>query len=114
MKSIAAALLVVLAVAYVVATPAHGLSCGDVDLLVVPCVRYLTGAEKTPSASCCAGVKQLKVLPKDTNERRFACSCVKQAAGAISGLKDDAVANLPAACGTLLPFSISLNFDCNR
>jgi Protease inhibitor/seed storage/LTP family len=114
MKGITAALLVTLAVAYVLTTPTHALSCSDVDLCVAPCVGYLTGTEKAPSASCCAGVKQLKVLPKDTTERRFACSCVKKAAGAISGLKDDAVANLPAACGTPLPFSISLGFNCNR
>lgn len=114
MKGVAAALLVVVAVAYLVASPTHALSCGDVDLCVAPCVGYLTGEEKAPSGSCCAGVKQLTKLPKNTTERRFACSCMKQAAGQISGLKDDAVANLPAACGTPLPFSISTNFNCNR
>ncbi|KAJ3688736.1 hypothetical protein LUZ61_017900 [Rhynchospora tenuis] len=113
MKAIFAALLVALAVSYVVAAPNYAISCGEVDLCMEPCVKYLTGGQKEPSENCCTGVKKLKGTLKNTEERRFACNCMKQAAHGISGLKDDAITNLPEACHTPLPFSISMNFDCN-
>ncbi|KAJ3688735.1 hypothetical protein LUZ61_017899 [Rhynchospora tenuis] len=113
MKGVLAALLVTLQVAYVVGRPSHTMSCSEVDLCVAPCVRYLTREQKEPSEDCCKGVKRLKGMPKNTEERRFACSCVKQAAHGISGLKDDAVMKLPTACDTPLLFSISMDFDCN-
>ncbi|KAJ1694984.1 hypothetical protein LUZ63_011682 [Rhynchospora breviuscula] len=114
MKGVFVALFVTLSVAYVVARPNHTLSCGEVDLCMAPCVRYLTRKQKEPSGECCTGVKQLKGMPKNTQERRFACNCMKQAALVFSGLKDDAVANLSDACHAPLLFPIDMNCDCNR
>ncbi|KAJ4816451.1 Non-specific lipid-transfer protein [Rhynchospora pubera] len=109
-----ASLFCALLVANLAAYPSEAaITCMDVDMCVAPCVSYLTGAESSPTADCCKGVERLKSLPSSTDERRFACSCVKQAASKIANLKDDAVKSLPAACKTPLPFPISLEFDCS-
>jgi Protease inhibitor/seed storage/LTP family len=77
---------------------------------VAPCLSYLTGSQSSPSAACCEGVKKLKSLPSSTDEKRFACDCVKQAAAKFSNIKDDAVKGLPTACGTFFhsPSALSL------
>lgn len=113
--TVAAALAVALAVAFLAAaTPAHGVvTCADVDACLQPCVGYVTGKEAAPPAECCAGVKRLRTLPTGTGERRFACDCVKKAAARFQGLKSDAIRDLPATCGSPLPFPLSLDFDCN-
>lgn len=109
----AATIICALLIAYVVANPSEAITCMDVDMCVAPCMSYLTGAESSPSAACCEGVKRLKSLPSSTDEKRFACNCVKQAASKIADIKDDAIKGLPTACGTPLPFPISLQFDCS-
>ncbi|XP_015695897.2 non-specific lipid-transfer protein A-like [Oryza brachyantha] len=88
-------------------------TCGDVDASLLPCVAYLTGKEAAPSAACCAGVKRLRTLPVGTAERRFACDCVKKAAARFKGLNGDAIRDLPANCGSPLPFPLTLDFDCS-
>ncbi|KAJ3695449.1 hypothetical protein LUZ60_000826 [Juncus effusus] len=91
----------------------HALSCMDVDMCVAPCVGYLTGGQSSPSTECCDGVKKLRTLPSNTAEKRFACNCVKSAASHMSNINDNAVKSLPTACGSPLPFPISLEFDCS-
>jgi Protease inhibitor/seed storage/LTP family len=109
----AATLICALLIAYLAASPGEAITCMDVDLCVAPCISYLTGSQSSPSAACCEGVKKLKSLPSSTDEKRFACNCVKQAAAKFSNIKEDAVKGLPTACGTPLPFPISLQFDCS-
>ncbi|OAY75544.1 Non-specific lipid-transfer protein [Ananas comosus] len=115
MKTLVASLLLTLLVAYVAAERAHEMSCTDVDMCIAPCISYLTGEQQSPAPACCNGLKKLRTLAAGTTaERRFACNCIKQAAAHLKNLKDDAVSKLPAACGTPLPFPISLEYDCSR
>ncbi|KAJ3699032.1 hypothetical protein LUZ61_002737 [Rhynchospora tenuis] len=110
----AGTLICALLIAYLAAYPSEAaITCMDVDMCVAPCINYLTGAQSSPTTECCDGVKKLKSLPSSTAEKRFACSCVKQAASKIANINDNAVKSLPTACGTPLPFPISLEFDCS-
>ncbi|RCV30194.1 hypothetical protein SETIT_6G074400v2 [Setaria italica] len=116
-KGVAAAVIVVAAMAFLVVTmaarPAEGaVTCAEVDSNLRPCVGYVTGKEAAPPAECCAGVKRIRALPSGTVERRQACECVKQAAAKFPGLNADAIRDLPARCGSPLPFPLTLNFDC--
>ncbi|OEL27070.1 hypothetical protein BAE44_0011913 [Dichanthelium oligosanthes] len=97
----------------VAARPAEGtVTCAEVDANLRPCVGYVTGKEAAPPAECCAGVKRIRVMPSGAAERRQACECVKQAAARFEGLNVDAIRELPAQCGSPLPFPLALNFDC--
>ncbi|XP_072993096.1 non-specific lipid-transfer protein A-like [Typha latifolia] len=113
MKGVAAALILALAMAHLIVGPSNAISCGDVDMCLLPCVSYLTGQRPTPAAACCDGVNKLKSMATTTPDRRYACNCMKQAASHFASISDDAVSNLPTACGTPLPFPISLKFDCS-
>ncbi|XP_062196394.1 non-specific lipid-transfer protein 1-like [Phragmites australis] len=119
MKRSAVAAAVVVALAAVVfllaaARPGQGaVTCADVDADLRPCVGYVTGKEAAPPAECCAGVKSIRAMPSGTAERRLACECVKQAAARYKGLDTDAIRDLPAACGSQLPFPLRLDFDCS-
>ncbi|KAF0900495.1 hypothetical protein E2562_032102 [Oryza meyeriana var. granulata] len=113
-SGVAVVALVVVAGCLLAAAAVDGaVTCGDVDASLMPCVAYLTGKEAAPSAACCAGVKHLRTLPVGTAERRFACDCVKKAAARYKGLNGDAIRDLPAKCGSPLPFPLSLDFDCS-
>jgi hypothetical protein len=115
MKGTVAAAVVVaaLSVALLVAVGDGAVTCIEVDVNLLPCVGYVTGKAAAPPALCCQGVKRIRALPAGTTERRFVCECVKKAAARIDGLKSDAIRDLPLACGSPLPFPLSLDFDCN-
>lgn len=110
-----AAAAVALVVLLLMATAgAHGaVTCAEVDANLRPCVGYATGKEAAPPAECCAGVRRIRAMPSGAAERRQACECVKQAAARFQGLDADAVRDLPAQCGSPLPFPLSLSFDCS-
>jgi len=69
-------------------------------VLLAPCIAYLRGGAG-PSPACCAGVKRLNGAAATTPDRQAACNCLKQAAGAISGLNTDAASSLPGKCGVI-------------
>ncbi|CAM0910895.1 unnamed protein product [Alopecurus aequalis] len=115
MKGTVAAAVVVAALAVaLLAEVGHGaVTCVEVDANLLPCVGYVTGKETPPPAMCCQGVKRIRALPSGTAERRLVCECVKKAAARVDGLKSDAIRDLPAVCGSPLPFPLALDFDCN-
>lgn len=89
-----------------------GVSCGQVDANMAPCISYLTqGGE--PSASCCSGVKTVSGMAQSTDERRTACNCLKAAANRYANLKDDAAQALPSKCGVSLNIPISRTINCD-
>ncbi|XP_045833409.1 non-specific lipid-transfer protein-like [Trifolium pratense] len=87
------------------------ITCGTVTSKVAPCIGYLRGGPG-PSAACCNGVKGLNSAAKTTPDRQAACNCLKSAAGAISGLKNDLAAGLPSKCGVNIPYKISTSTNC--
>uniref|UniRef100_A0ACD5ZY55 Uncharacterized protein n=2 Tax=Avena sativa TaxID=4498 RepID=A0ACD5ZY55_AVESA len=109
----AAVVLAALAVAFLAVTGHGAVTCVEVDANLLPCVEYVTGKEAKPPALCCQGVKRIRALPAGTAERRFVCECIKEAATGFDGLKNDAIRDLPAVCGSPLPFPLALDFDCN-
>ena len=113
MKGTVASAVVAAALAIaLLAEVGHGaVSCVEVDANLLPCVGYVTGKEAAPPALCCQGVKRIRALPVGTVERRLVCECVKKAAARLDGLKNDAIRDLPALCGSPLPFPLALGFD---
>ncbi|KAM3266138.1 hypothetical protein CQW23_01150 [Capsicum baccatum] len=117
MKAVAVVLALVVLAAVQLAMAARldeqwGITCGQVDANVAPCVSYLTqGGE--PGAACCSGVKTLSGLAKSTDERRTACNCLKAAANRYPNLKDDAAQALPSKCGVALNVPISRTINCD-
>lgn len=89
-----------------------GVTCGQVDANMAPCISYLTrGGE--PGAACCSGVKTLSGMASSTDERRTACNCLKAAANRYANLKDDAAQALPSKCGVSLNIPISRTINCD-
>ncbi|KAF3657884.1 hypothetical protein CQW23_01151 [Capsicum baccatum] len=117
MKAVAVVLVLVVLAAVQLAMAGRleqqtGITCGQVDANLAPCVSFLTqGGE--PSAACCSGVKTLSGLAQSTDERRTACNCLKAAANRYANLKDDAAQALPGKCGVALNVPISRTINCD-
>ncbi|KAL6513551.1 hypothetical protein OROGR_021037 [Orobanche gracilis] len=93
----------------------HAVTCGDVDVALVPCVNYLTGHADNPSPECCSGVKAVKGMGQTAADKRTCCGCVKAAANRYSAdLKDGAAQSLPVKCGVELDIPISASVDCDK
>ncbi|CAJ2667923.1 unnamed protein product [Trifolium pratense] len=103
---------VVLLVCIVIAPMAEaGISCGTVNSALAQCIPYLKGGPN-PSPVCCAGVKRLNSAAVTTPDRQAACNCLKNAAGAISGLNTNNAGALPGKCGVSIPYKISTSTNC--
>ncbi|AES87466.2 Lipid transfer protein [Medicago truncatula] len=103
---------VVLMMCMIVAPMADAaISCGTVTSALGPCIGYLKGGPG-PSPACCGGVKRLNGAAATTPDRQAACNCLKQAAGAISGLNTAAASALPGKCGVNIPYKISTSTNC--
>jgi len=103
---------VVLMMCMIVAPMAEAaISCGQVNGALAPCIGYLKGGPG-PSAACCGGVRRLNGAATTTPARQAACNCLKQAAGAISGLNAGAASALPGKCGVSIPYKISTSTNC--
>lgn len=112
--SIAAFILIVLAMTCLTVESARGVNCVDVATALHQCVPYLLGQAAEPTSVCCAGVTHLKEIATTTADKQVACSCMKEAASHLSGLKDEAVSALPAKCNAPLPYPISAAVDCTK
>ncbi|XP_059670678.1 non-specific lipid-transfer protein 1-like [Cornus florida] len=111
MKGAAITLLVVLAMAQFMASPARAaISCGQVSAALAPCLTYLTQGG-TPSGQCCTGAKNLQAMAQTKDDRQTACRCAKDAATRNQNIKDDAAAQLPQKCGVQTTIPISRNTD---
>ncbi|CAN4126257.1 unnamed protein product [Withania somnifera] len=95
----------------VVAPHAEALSCGQVTSNLVPCLPYLRSTG--PLGGCCGGVKNLLAAAKTPADRKTACTCLKSAANAISGINLGKAADLPSTCGVNIPYKISPSTDCS-
>ncbi|CAI0552464.1 unnamed protein product [Linum tenue] len=89
----------------------EGISCGQVDAYLIPCVPYLTTGAGDPAPKCCDGVRSLKANTATADDRRAACGCVKAAAGRYP-VKDEAASSLPTKCGVDIGIPISKAIDC--
>jgi hypothetical protein len=104
---------VVLLMCIVIAPMAEaGISCGAVSGTLAQCITYLKGTIPSPSQACCAGVKRLNAAATTTPDRQAGCNCLKQAAGAISGLNTNNAGALPGKCGVSIPYKISTSTNC--
>ncbi|RDX79600.1 hypothetical protein CR513_39963, partial [Mucuna pruriens] len=87
------------------------ITCGQVTSSLAQCIPYLRGVG-SPSLGCCNGVKSLNAAAKTTADRQAACNCLKTAAGAIAGYKQQNGAALPGKCGVNIPYKISPSTNC--
>ncbi|KAK9734252.1 hypothetical protein RND81_04G126300 [Saponaria officinalis] len=92
---------------------AEALTCGQVSGNLGSCMSYLKGGPG-PSGPCCGGIKRLNGLAQTPQDRQTACGCLKQAAGAITGLNYNLAAGLPGKCGVSIPYPISPKTDCSK
>ncbi|CAM8949216.1 unnamed protein product [Rhodiola kirilowii] len=98
---LASVLLICMVAAYPFAAQAV-FTCGTVAKSISPCLPYLNaGPPAKPAAGCCSGIKSLLAAASTTAYRQTVCTCLKQAAGGVSGLKPAAASGLPGACGVL-------------
>nr|WOE53363.1 non-specific lipid-transfer protein type 1 [Citrullus colocynthis] len=89
-------------------------TCGSVASSVGPCISYLKGSSPGVPAACCSGIKSLKSQASTPNDRRTACTCLKNAATTIPGINYGLAAGLPGRCGVSIPYKISPSTDCSR
>lgn len=88
-------------------------SCGQVTEWLTPCISYAFYGGKV-AAECCSGIKSLISASTTTEDRRNACTCIKNAVSAMPGINYDLVAKLPEKCGTTVPYTISPSTDCSK
>ncbi|TVU27297.1 hypothetical protein EJB05_29898 [Eragrostis curvula] len=102
-------------VALLVSAPAtNAVTCGQVVSMLSPCLRYATGKDATTSPACCNGVRNLNAAARSTADRQTTCTCLKQQASGVGGLKANLVASIPGKCGVSVPYAISPSTDCSK
>ncbi|KAK1697504.1 hypothetical protein QYE76_014201 [Lolium multiflorum] len=116
-RSLAPALLVVVALMAVVALAPRGasaaLSCSTVYSALMPCLGYVESGGEVPQ-ECCGGIKNIVATASSTPDRRAACTCLKNVArGVTAGPCLSRAAGLPGRCGVQLPYKISPNVNCD-
>ena len=116
-KAISALAVVLLAAAAFhqqLAAPARAayIACPAVLQDMTPCLPFLQGGDRSPSAGCCAGVRSLYASADTTAERRATCECLKTAYLQVQAQLSAAQA-LPGDCGLSLPYIITPDIDCN-
>ncbi|KAI0495669.1 hypothetical protein KFK09_021972 [Dendrobium nobile] len=106
---------VVVAVAMVARMPikATGMTCGEVDLDLLPCLSYIQNGGDVPS-DCCNGLSNLVAAAKTTDDRRTACNCLKSLASGASNDELSRAAGLPDKCHISLPYKLSPSTDCSK
>lgn len=110
---VASVLLICMMAAEPFFTAEAAITCGQVASALSPCIPYLkAGPPAAPAGGCCSGIKSLLAAATTTPDRQAACSCLKSAAGRVSGLKPAAAAALPKACGVSIPYPISTSTNC--
>ncbi|KAG1338143.1 Non-specific lipid-transfer protein [Cocos nucifera] len=106
---------VVLLAVLLVAAPhtADAITCGQVVSYLAPCISYARNGGQIPGG-CCSGVRTLVAAAKTTADRRTACTCLKNTAAGMSGLKPGLISGIPGKCGVRVPYPISPSTDCSR
>ncbi|XP_022735467.1 non-specific lipid-transfer protein 3-like [Durio zibethinus] len=102
-----------MAVAEIPAAP----SCNDAGKAAVPCVDFVKGKNTgdSPSAACCAGVKDVASQAKSKSDQQAVCECLKGLLTTIGPYDPSRVALIPQKCGVdfYLP-PITSNTDCSK
>ncbi|MCL7049336.1 hypothetical protein MKW94_010664 [Papaver nudicaule] len=88
------------------------ITCSTVTSKMAPCLGFLLGGALAPS--CCPGVKGLLNMASSTPDRQAACTCLKNAAKAMTNIKMANAAALPGKCGVNIPYKISPATDCTK
>ncbi len=112
--SVKVACMVVMCMAMVMvmgAPIAEAITCGQVTSSLTPCIGYLRSGGAVPGG-CCNGVKSLLTMAQTTADRQAACTCIKSAAGSISGINPQNAESLPGKCGVNIPYKISTSTNC--
>ncbi|XP_065853449.1 non-specific lipid-transfer protein 1-like [Euphorbia lathyris] len=91
---------------------AEGVTCGQVNSALAPCLNYLKSGG-VPTTSCCSGVATIAGAAKTTADRQQACSCLKSAANGVGGIIPANAESLPSKCKVNIPYKISLTTNCN-
>ncbi|KAL5977058.1 hypothetical protein ACLOJK_021398 [Asimina triloba] len=89
------------------------ITCGDVDLKAASCVNFVTGKVSTVPPACCSGLHALVQKATTVTDRRTICNCLKQGVKKFTGVKDQFLAKIPAACDIKVGFPVSLSTNCN-
>ncbi|CAJ1969561.1 unnamed protein product [Sphenostylis stenocarpa] len=113
MAGVKFACVVVLCLVVAGAHTAQGITCGDVDRDLTPCIGFLQKGGVVPTG-CCNGVKTILNSARTTADRRGVCNCLKTAAGAVRGLNPNNAQALPGKCGVNIPYKISTSTNCAR
>lgn len=114
-KTLTMGLAVVLCVAMAVAPLAEAITCGQVTSALAPCVAYIrAGGGGAVPAPCCSGISSLNNAAKTTPDRQQACTCIKSAAAAVTGINFGLAAGIPGKCGVNIPYKLSPSIDCKR
>ncbi|KAE9610614.1 putative plant lipid transfer protein/Par allergen [Lupinus albus] len=91
----------------------NDITCGEAQLLILPCVPYLQGSGSAkPSGSCCSSAKTVFKRATSTQNRRALCQCFKDAAPII-GVNPSRSKLLPKLCNIRLSFPLNPSINCN-
>ncbi|KAM3312055.1 hypothetical protein ACQJBY_032199 [Aegilops geniculata] len=112
----ALALLVAALVLSAAPAPAEGAvaNCGQVVSYLAPCISYAMGRVSAPGGGCCSGVRGLNAAAATPADRKTTCTCLKQQASGMGGIKPNLVAGIPGKCGVNIPYAISQGTDCSK
>jgi len=97
----------------VAAHTAEGITCGQVEGNLAPCLKFLQSGGPV-TMGCCNGVRNILNSARSTADRRYICNCLKAAAGEVRGLNPNNAQALPGKCGVNIPYKISTSTNCNR
>lgn len=105
--------VVLLLVVYSLTTSEATLSCTEVIKDLRPCVTYLSSGSGQPPAACCSGVKALVAAAVTSEDKKAACTCIKNTSKSLT-INAQLAQALPSNCGITLSISISPNADCSK
>ncbi|XP_020588265.1 non-specific lipid-transfer protein 1-like [Phalaenopsis equestris] len=94
-------------------TEATAITCGAVNLNMLPCMNYIRNGGDVPS-DCCNGLNNIVNAAKTTDDRRTACNCLKSLASGASNDELIRAAVIPDKCGIPLPYKFSPSTDCAK
>ncbi|KAK9124721.1 hypothetical protein Sjap_014323 [Stephania japonica] len=98
-----------------VAAPAAeaALTCGMVASDLAPCLNYIQHGGTIPP-TCCNGIKTLSAAAVSTEDRRTACTCLKNLLSTNRDINLELANSLPAKCGVPVPYPINPSTNCTK
>ncbi|CAH9126847.1 unnamed protein product [Cuscuta epithymum] len=83
--------------------------CEDVRCRFPSCLDYLSGAEDSPSLTCCTNLEALNCIAREEGPRRI-CQCIEDLR---PSLLESRIRGIYKECGIHLSFPISQHMDCS-